>query len=84
MVTPLAPVKDREMLVRRRRDAPAAEEAVAVAVDEQRAHHPRRELFAAAPALIEAKLVQIDQVDRLQNEVGHIIFGHPFPQIHRQ
>src|SRR6187200_2856373 len=42
----------RKVVVSSRLDAPAAEDPVAVAVDQQRQHHPRRELRTAATALV--------------------------------
>ena len=65
-------------------DAPTAEGARGVAIDEQPQHQRRGKLLAAAAAVIDARHAQIQQPDRIHDEVDEMILRHPIPQIGRQ
>jgi hypothetical protein len=65
-------------------DAPAAEEAVGIAVDEQGEHHRRRKLRVAAPAVIDREGAQRQPLDGLDDEVNQIILRDPIAQVRRE
>jgi len=53
-------------------------------MDEQTQHQRRRELCAAAAAVIDARRPQIQQPHRVHDEMHEMIFRHPSAQIGRQ
>jgi len=65
-------------------NAPAAEEAVGVAVDEQREHQVRRELLVAAALVVDREGRERQPLDRLDDEMHQIILGDPLAQVGRQ
>ena len=65
-------------------DAPAPEEAVGVAVDEQREHQVGRELLVAAALVIDREGRERQPLDGLDDEMDQIILGHPLAQVGRQ
>jgi hypothetical protein len=74
----------RDILVREPLDAPAAEGARRVAVDEQPEHHRGRVLLAAGAAVVDARRAQVQQPNRIHDEVDQMILRHPVAQIRRQ
>ena len=74
----------RDVLMGEPLDAPAAEGACGIAVDEQPEHHPVRILFAARAPVVDARRAQVQQPHRLHDEVNEMILRHPVAQIRRQ
>ena len=58
---------------------PTAEGARRVGIDEQAKHQRRRILTAACPSLVDLGLAQINQADRLHDEMHQVILRYPLP-----
>jgi hypothetical protein len=58
-------------------DAARTEEAGGVAVNHQAEHHLRRILSVAGAAVVDAAVVGLEGGDRINDEVGEVIFRDP-------
>ena len=74
----------RDVLMGEPLDAPAAKGARRGAVEEQPEQHRGRILIAARAPVVDVCRAQIQQPDRLHDEVDQMIFRHPVAQIRRQ
>ncbi len=63
-------------------DLARGEEAVGVAVDEQRKHHMWRELPISRAAMVDLEVFQRKPVDGFDDEVDEIVFRHPISHVH--
>ena len=50
---------------------------MAVAVDEQAQHHPRRILLVSGPTLVEAEPLGGKPIHRIDQEVHDVVLAHP-------
>jgi hypothetical protein len=79
-----AQIAHRHVPVSGPRDAPAAEDAIGVAINEQREPHVRRELTVATTLFIDGEGRERQPLDGLDHEVHQIILAHPGAQVRRQ
>ena len=71
----------RHVLVGGAFNLPTTEGARRVGINEQAKHQGWRILTAAGPSFIDLGLAQIDQGDRLHDEMHQVILRHPLPQV---
>ncbi len=76
-----AQITHRDVAVSRRFDRPGAKPTSGVTVDQQGQHHRRWILLAAGASVIDLELSRRDLLHRIQDEVNHMLFGHPIAQI---